>query len=326
MQAPELGIASGPHDTSNIKIFAGRANPQLAAEIAHYLGTGLSPAIIRNFSDGESYVQIRESIRGHDVYVVQPTCTPVNDNLMELLLMLDAFKRASANSITAVIPYFGYARQDRKSAGREPISAKMVADLITTAGANRVLAMDLHTGQLQGFFNILVDHIYATPVLYRYIADKNFDDMVIVSPDAGGVERARVYAKKLGAPIAIIDKRRSAHNEAEVFHIIGDVSGKNAVIVDDMIDTAGTMCAGARLLLERGAKSVYALAAHAVFSGPAVQRLKESVFTEVIVTNSIPLAPEVAGISKIKQLSVGPVLGEAICRIHDHQSVSEMFE
>ena len=325
MQAPKLGIESGPHDTSNIKVFSGRANPELAEEIAKYLGTELSQAVIKNFSDGESYVQIQESIRGHDVYVVQPTCTPVNDNLMELLLLLDAFKRASANSVTAVIPYYGYARQDRKSAGREPISAKLIADLITTAGANRVLAMDLHTGQLQGFFNILVDHIYATPVLFRYIADMGLDDIVLVSPDAGGVERARVYAKKLHAPIAIIDKRRSAHNEAEVFHVIGDVAGKHAIIVDDMIDTAGTMCSGAKLLLDKGAKSVYAMAAHAVFSGPAVQRLKDSVFTEVIVTNSIPLSKEAEGVSKIKQLSVGPVLGEAICRIHDHQSVSEMF-
>lgn len=326
MQLPDLEISSGNHDLSSVKIFTGRANPKLSEEIATYLGVELSSVVIKNFKDGELYVQVQESIRGDDVYIVQPTCNPVNESLMELLLLCDAMKRASAKTITAIIPYFGYARQDRKSAGREPISAKLVADLITTAGADRVLAMDLHTGQLQGFFNILVDHLYATPVLYSYIAAKKLDDLVIVSPDAGGVERARVYAKKLNAPIAIIDKRRSSHNVAEVFNIIGDVEGKNAVVIDDMIDTAGTICSGAQLLLDNGAKSVYAMAAHPVFSGPAVERLANSVFTEVIVTNSIPLPEEAKNVDKIVQLSIAPVMGEAIGRIHDHLSVSEMFE
>lgn len=326
MRLPQLDFEFSKRDTSKVKIFTGRANPELAEEIARYLGTELSSVVIKNFSDGETYVQVQESVRGSDVFIIQPTCQPVNENLMELLIVIDALKRASANTITAVIPYYGYARQDRKTVGREAISAKLVADLITTAGANRVVAMDLHTGQLQGFFNILTDHLYSTPVLHRYIADKNLPDMVVVSPDAGGVERARVYAKKLNCPIAIIDKRRSAHNVAEVLHIIGDVNGKNAIIVDDMIDTAGTICSGAQLLLDNGAKSVYAMAAHPVFSGPAVERLANSVFTEVIVTNSIPLSKEVESVPKIVQLSIAPLLGEAIGRIHDDQSVSEMFQ
>ncbi|HEY9746066.1 MAG TPA: ribose-phosphate pyrophosphokinase [Oculatellaceae cyanobacterium] len=329
MHMPELQIESGIHDTSKVKIFTGRANPKLAQEIARYLGTELGKVEIKNFSDGETYVQIKENVRGSDAFIVQPTCNPVNDNMIELLLMIDALKRASANTITAVIPYYGYARQDRKTAGREPISAKLMADLITTAGADRVVAMDLHTGQLQGFFNILVDHLYATPVLLSYIQQKNLEDLVVVSPDAGGVERARVYAKKLNAPIAIIDKRRSAHNVAEVFNIIGDVKGKTAVLVDDMIDTAGTICSGAKMILDSGAKEVYAMAVHPVFSGPAVERIEQSVFKQVIVTNSIPLSPaaqELEKKGKIVQLSAAPVLGEAIGRIHDHQSVSEMFK
>jgi ribose-phosphate pyrophosphokinase len=329
LRLPELEIESGIHDTSKVKIFTGRANPKLAQEIARYLGTELSKVEIKNFSDGETYVQIRENVRGCDAFIIQPTCNPVNDNIIELLMMIDALKRASAHTITAVIPYYGYARQDRKSAGREPISAKVMADLITTAGASRVVAMDLHTGQLQGFFNIPVDHLYATPVLLRYIQQKNLGDIVVVSPDAGGVERARVFAKKLNAPIAIIDKRRSAHNVAEVFNIIGDVKNRTAIIVDDMIDTAGTVCSGAQLILDQGATAVYAMSAHPVFSGPAVERIAKSVFSEVIVTNSIPLSPagqELERQGKIVQLSVSPVLGEAIGRIHDHQSVSEMFE
>ncbi|MGE0200264.1 MAG: ribose-phosphate diphosphokinase [Candidatus Melainabacteria bacterium] len=326
MKLPRLEIENDDHDISNVRLFAGRANPRLAEDIAAYLGVPLSPVAIKNFSDGELYVQIQESVRGHDAYVIQPTCGPVNENLMELLMILDALKRASANTITAVIPYFGYARQDRKSLGREPISAKLVADLITTAGADRVLAMDLHTGQLQGFFNILVDHLFATPALLNYIQNKNLSDIVVVSPDAGGVERARVYAKKLNAGLAIIDKRRSAHNVAEVLHIIGEVKGKTAILVDDMIDTAGTITSAAKMLLDEGAREVYALAAHAVFSGPAVDRLRDSVFTEVIVTNSIPLKAEAQSVDKIVQLSVAPILGEAIGRIHDRQSVSSMFE
>ncbi|MBX2861109.1 MAG: ribose-phosphate pyrophosphokinase [Vampirovibrio sp.] len=311
---------------SKVKIFSGRANPELAEEISAYLGTSMGRAEVKNFSDGEIYVQVQESVRGDDVFVIQPTCTPVNENLMELLVIIDALKRASANNITAVIPYFGYARQDRKTVGREAISAKLAADLIATAGATRVLAMDLHTGQLQGFFNTLSDHLYATPVLYQYILEKNLPDMVVVSPDAGGVERARVYAKKLQCPIAIIDKRRSAHNEAQVYHIIGEVKDKNCILIDDMIDTAGTLCAGAQMVMDQGAKSVSALAAHPVFSGPAVQRLADSCMTEVVVTNSIPLSEEAKAVDKITQLSVASILGEAIGRIHDDRSVSEMFQ
>jgi ribose-phosphate pyrophosphokinase len=329
LRLPELEIESGIHDTSKVKIFTGRANPRLAREIARYLGTELSTLEIKNFSDGETYVQIKENVRGCDAFIIQPTCNPVNDNIIELLMVIDALKRASANTITAVIPYYGYARQDRKTAGREPISAKLMADIITTAGATRVVAMDLHTGQLQGFFNILVDHLYATPVFLHYIQQKNLGDLVVVSPDAGGVERARVYAKKLNAPIAIVDKRRSAHNVAEVFHIIGDVNNRTAIIVDDMIDTAGTICSAAKLLMDNGAKAVYAMAAHPVFSGPAAERIRDSVFTQVIVSNSIPLSPaaqELEREGKIAQLSIAPILGEAIGRIHDHQSVSEMFQ
>lgn len=326
MRLPELEGERKHHDTSKVKIFTGRANPHLAREIAHYLGTSLSELEVKNFADGETYVRIKESVRGHDVFVIQPTCKPVNENLMELLLIIDALKRSSANTITAVIPYYGYARQDRKTVGREAISAKLVADLISTAGAHRVVAMDLHTGQLQGFFNILTDHLYATPVVLNYLQTKKLDDLVIVSPDAGGVERARVYAKKLNCPIAIIDKRRSEHNKAQVYHIIGDVKDRNAILIDDMIDTAGTICAGAELIMNNGAKSVYACAAHAVFSGPAVERLKDSAFTEVIVSNSIPLCEEGEDTDKIVQLSVAPILGEAIRRIHDDESVSQMFE
>lgn len=327
LDLPELEpLIQGPCD-SKIKLFGGRGNPALAEEIATYLGTSLGDAEIKNFADGEVYVRINESIRGADVFIIQSTSSPVNNNLMEMLIMIDAMKRASANSITAVIPYFGYARQDRKTVGREAISAKLVADLIATAGAHRVLAMDLHTGQLQGFFNILTDHLYVTPVILNYLKRQLAgEDVVIVSPDAGGVERARAYAKKLDAPIAIIDKRRSAHNQAQVFHIIGDVAGKHAVLVDDMIDTGGTMCAGAQLLLDQGAKSVRAAAAHAVFSGPAIDRLANSVFEEVIVTNTIPLKPEAEACDKIVQISVAPILGEAIRRIHDDESVSRMFE
>jgi ribose-phosphate pyrophosphokinase len=323
---PELQMPRSQDSTQDILLFTGRANPELAKEIAHYLGTRLSQADIKNFADGELYVRIKESVRGKDTFVIQPTCKPVNENLMELLLMIDALKRASANSITAVMPYFGYARQDRKTSGREAISAKLAADLLTTAGADRVVGMDLHTGQLQGFFNVLTDHLYATPVLLGYIQSLNLQDIVVVSPDAGGVERARVYAKKLNAPIAIVDKRRTGHNMAEVSHVIGDVAGRTAILVDDMIDTAGTICSGAKLLMDEGAKAVYVMAAHPVFSGPAVERLEASCIQEVIVTNSIPLSYEAAQVEKIKQLSIATLLGEAIARIHDAESVSEMFE
>ena len=322
---PELKLTSIHEETQHIKLVTGRANPELAKEIAHYLDTYVSPVQIKNFSDGELYVRIEESVRGEDVYIVQPTCGPTNNNIMELLLMIDALKRASAKSITAIIPYYGYARQDRKNAGREPISAKLVADLISTAGANRVVAMDLHTGQLQGFFNIITDHLHATPVLLSYIRTRNLVNPVVVSPDAGGVERARVFAKKLECPIAIIDKRRSAHNVAEVYNIIGEVQGRSCILIDDMIDTAGTICSGADLLTANGAHDVYVMAAHPVFSGPAVQRLANSSIKEVIVTNSIPLSEEAKSVDKIKQLSIASLLGEAICRIHESQSISDMF-
>jgi ribose-phosphate pyrophosphokinase len=310
--------------THDIRIFTGRANSELAGEIADYLGTNVGPMIIKNFSDGEIYVQIQESVRGDDVFIVQPLCDP-NKSLIELLIIIDAFKRASAKSITAVIPYYAYARQDRKAAGREAISAKLVADLLTTAGADRILAMDLHTGQIQGFFNILVDHIYATPILIKYLKEKEFSsDIVIVSPDAGGVERARAFAKKLNAPLAIVDKRRQAHNIAEVENLIGDVKGKTAILIDDMIDTAGTITEGAKLLIKEGASEVYVCAAHPLFSGPALERLEKSPIKEVIVTNTLPLKPHNS--KKIVQLSIANLLGEAIARIHDDESVSSLFE
>ncbi|MGD9580264.1 MAG: ribose-phosphate diphosphokinase [Vampirovibrionia bacterium] len=325
MHLPRLEEDNKTPGRHEIKIFTGRSNPQLAYEIADYLGTTVGPMIVKNFSDGEIYVQIKESIRGDDVFIVQPTCNPVNKNLMELLIMIDAFKRASARNITAVIPYYGYARQDRKTAGREAITAKLVADLLTTAGPDRILAMDLHTGQIQGFFNILVDHIYSTPILAKYIKEKNLSDIVMVSPDAGGVERTRVFAKKLNAPIAIIDKRRSAHNVAEVSNVIGDVAGRTAILIDDMIDTAGTICEAAKLLKKTGAKEVYVCACHPVFSGPALQRLEEAPISEVIVTNTIPLKPDNM-IGKVTQLSIAGLLGEAIARIHDESSVSQLFD
>ncbi len=312
--------------THDIKLFSGRSNPKLAQEIADYLGTTVGPMIIKNFADGEIYVQVQESVRGDDVFIVQPVCNPVNENLMELLIIIDAFKRASAKTITAVIPYYGYARQDRKTSGREAITAKLVADLLTTAGADRVLAMDLHTGQIQGFFNILVDHIFATPVLVDYIKKLNIpqEDLVAVSPDTGGVPRTRYFAKELDCPMAIIDKRRDRHNEAIANHVIGDVEGKHVVMFDDLIDTAGTISEAAKLLKKEGAKDIYVCAAHAVFSGPALQRLEEAPIKAVVVSNSIPLnkknLPE-----KIVQLSIAPLLGEAISRIHDDESISSLF-
>jgi ribose-phosphate pyrophosphokinase len=322
---PELKLNVPRSNRKQIKLVTGRANPELAQEIAHYLDTEVCPVQIKNFSDGELYVRIEENVRGEDVYILQPTCNPANDNIMELLMMIDALKRASANSITAIMPYFGYARQDRKTAGREPISAKLIADLISTAGADRVVAMDLHTGQLQGFFNIISDHLYATPVLHRYISGMNLQNPVVVSPDAGGVERARVFAKKLNCPIAIVDKRRSAHNVAEVFHVIGEVEGRPCILIDDMIDTAGTICSAAELLKSKGATEVYVVAAHPVFSGPAVERLVQSCISEVIVTNSIPLSETAKRVPKIRQLSIAALMGEAINRIHESQSISDMF-
>ncbi len=312
--------------THDIKLFSGRSNPKLAEEIADYLGTTVGPMIIKNFADGEIYVQVQESVRGDDVFIVQPVCNPVNENLMELLIIIDAFKRASAKTITAVIPYYGYARQDRKTSGREAITAKLVADLLTTAGADRVLAMDLHTGQIQGFFNILVDHIFATPVLVDYIKKLNIptEEIVAVSPDTGGVPRTRYFAKELDCPMAIIDKRRDRHNEAIANHVIGDVRDKHVVMFDDLIDTAGTISEAAKLLKKEGAKDIYVCAAHAVFSGPALQRLEDAPIKAVVVSNSIPLNQKTLP-EKIVQLSIAPLLGEAISRIHDDESISSLF-
>ena len=312
--------------THDIKLFAGRSNAKLAQEIADYLGTSIGPMVIKNFADGEIYVQVKESVRGDDVFIIQPLCNPVNENLMELLIIIDAFKRASAKSITAVIPYYGYARQDRKTSGREAITAKLVADLLTTAGANRVLAMDLHTGQIQGFFNILVDHIYATPILVNYIKSLNIDpdNMVAVSPDTGGVQRTRHFAKQIGCSLAIIDKRRPKANVAEVMNIIGDIKDKRIILVDDMIDTAGTITNGASALMERGAKEIYACCTHPVLSGPAIKRIAESPIQELVVLDTIEL-PQEKMLDKIHVLSVADIFAEAIKRIYADISVSPMF-
>jgi len=312
-------------DHSRLRLFSGSANVALATEVSRYLGIDLGPMVRKQFADGELYIQIQESIRGCDVYLIQPCCHPVNDNLMELLIMIDACRRASARQITAVIPYYGYARADRKTAGRESITAKLTANLITEAGASRILAMDLHSAQIQGYFDIPFDHVYGSPVILDYLASKQLSDLVVVSPDVGGVARARAFAKKLDdAPLAIIDKRRQAHNVAEVLNVIGDVKGKTAVLVDDMIDTAGTITEGARLLREVGARQVYACATHAVFSGPAIDRLSTGVFEEVIVTNTIPTVPE-KQFDQLTVLSVANLLGETIWRIHEDSSVSSMF-
>lgn len=309
-----------------LKVFSGNANRPLAEKVCDHLGIPLGNAEVKTFSDGEISVEINENVRGKDVFIIQPTCPPVNDNLMELLIMIDAAKRASAGRITAVIPYYGYARQDRKVAPRQPISAKLVANLITVAGASRVLTMDLHAGQIQGFFDIPVDNLFARPVLLHYIKEHFKDDLVIVSPDAGGVERARAFAKRLNASLAIIDKRRERANVAEVMNIIGDVRGKTAVIVDDMVDTGGTLTKAASALLDKGASAVYACCTHPVLSGNAVQRILESPLKELIVTDTIPLSEEAKKCGKIKVLSVGKLFGEAVRRIHLNESVSVLFE
>jgi ribose-phosphate pyrophosphokinase len=309
----------------NMIIFTGNANPALAQEICDYLSMPLGRASVKTFSDGEVYVEIGENVRGADVYVIQPTCPPVNDNMMELLIMVDALRRASARRITAVLPYYGYARQDRKVAPRVPISAKLVADIITTAGVRRVLAMDLHSSQIQGFFSIPVDHLFAAPVTLDYLREKFSGEVVMVSPDAGGVERTRAFAKRFGAGLAIIDKRRDRPNESEVMYIIGDVKGKTAVILDDMVDTAGTLCKAAQALKEHGANEVHGCITHPVLSGPAISRIKESVLESLVVTNTIPLSEEAQKVDKIKVLSVSALLGEAIRRIHDEDSVSSLF-
>ena len=308
-----------------MKIFTGNANPVLAGKICAALGCPLGAATVKPFSDGEIYLQIQENVRGADVFVVQPTCTPVDRHLIELLLMMDALKRASAERITAVLPYYGYARQDRKDKPRMPISARLIANLIQTAGADRVLALDLHAAQIQGFFDVPVDHLFAAPVMVEYFESMGRRDMTIVSPDAGGVERARAFAKHLDSPLAIIDKRRTDVNVAEVMHIIGDVEGRNCLIVDDLIDTAGTLVKGAEALMEAGAASVTACATHAVLSGPAVERIENSAVQEVVVTNSIPLREEAMRCSRIKILSVAPLLARAIKSIHEDGSVSTLF-
>lgn len=307
-------------------IFTGNANRVLAEEVCSHLGVPLGQALVRRFSDGEVMVEIAENVRGGDVFVIQPTCTPVNDNLMELLLMLDAFRRASAKRITAVIPYYGYARQDRKVSPRVPISAKLVADLITTAGASRVLTIDLHAGQIQGFFNIPVDNLFATPVLFRYVQSRVKNGPVaVVSPDPGGVERARAFAKRLDASLAIIDKRRARANEVADMRVVGEVEGQTAVIVDDIVDTAGTLVAAAEALLASGASQVMACCTHAVLSGPARERLRNSPIKEVVVTNTIPQQPERWGTGAVTVLSIAHLLAEAIRRTHREESISSLF-
>jgi ribose-phosphate pyrophosphokinase len=308
-----------------LKIFTGNANPMLAAKICAALGCPMGAAAVEPFSDGEIRLQILENVRGADVFVVQPTCTPVDRHLMEVLLMIDALKRASAERITAVLPYYGYARQDRKDKPRMPISARLIANLIQTAGADRVLTLDLHAAQIQGFFDVPVDHLFAAPVMIEYFDSIGRRDLTMVSPDAGGVERARAFAKHMNAPLAIIDKRRTDVNVAEVMHIIGDVEGRHCLIVDDLIDTAGTLVKGAEALLKQGALSVTACATHAVLSGPAVQRIEESEIQEVVVTNSIPLREDAVRSGRIKTLSVAPLLARAIQSIHEDGSVSTLF-
>jgi ribose-phosphate pyrophosphokinase len=308
-----------------LRVFTGNSNPSLAQEISEALNIPLGNANVKKFSDGEIQVEIEENVRGMDVFIVQSTCTPVNVSLMELLIMIDAIKRASAERITAVMPYYGYARQDRKVASRVPITAKLVADLITTAGADRVLTIDLHAGQIQGFFNIPVDNLFATPVTLESIKNKFSNNLAIVSPDAGGVERARAFAKRLGASLAIIDKRRTNPNEAQIMHIIGDIKGKSALLLDDMVDTAGTLTKSADALLKAGAVKVSACCTHPVLSGKAIENINKSALQELVVTNTVPLSEEANSCKKITVLSVSTLLGEAIKRIHNNDSVSSLF-
>lgn len=315
---------SSQYNDSSLKVFSLNSNRKLAEDIASHIGVTLGKCTVSKFSDGEVQINIEESVRGCDVYVIQSTCAPVNTHMMELLIMIDALKRASAKSINIVIPYYGYARQDRKARSREPIAAKLVADLIETAGANRVITLDLHAPQIQGFFDIPIDHLQGVPILSSYIEKKNLEDVIIVSPDHGGVTRARKMADRLKAPIGIIDKRRPRPNVAEVMNIIGNIEGKTAILVDDIIDTAGTMTLAANALIENGAKEVYACCTHPVLSGPAIERIENSQIRELVVTNSIPL-PEEKHIDKITVLSVAPLIGEAITRIHELKSVSILF-
>ena len=319
-----------PRVDEKFKIFSATANEPLADEVCHFLGMQRGQAQVTRFADGECYVQIQENVRGADVFVMQPTCRPVDEHLMELLLMIDALKRASARRITAVIPYFGYARQDRKDKPRSPISSKLVADLLTTAGAHRALIVDLHTPQLQGFFNIPVDHLFASPVLVDHFRKLQLPNLTVVSPDAGGVERARFFAKKVDAALAIVDKRRVEMNVAEIMHVIGDVHGRTCLIIDDWIDTAGTLVKTAAALKENGAVDVYACASHAVLSGPAVENIRNSVIKEVVVTNTIPLTPAADAArtekgGKISVLSIAGLIGRAIQANHEETSVSKLF-
>ena len=319
-----------PRSDEKFKIFSGTANEPLADEVCHFLGMQRGQAQVTRFADGECYVQIQENVRGADVFVMQPTCRPVDEHLMELMLMVDALKRASARRITAVIPYFGYARQDRKDKPRSPISSKLVADLLTTAGTHRALIVDLHTPQLQGFFNIPVDHLFASPVLVDHFRKLALPNLTVVSPDAGGVERARFFAKKVDAALAIVDKRRVEMNVAEIMHVIGDVRDRTCLIIDDLIDTAGTLVKTAAALRDNGAIQVYACASHAVLSGPAVENIRNSVIKEVVVTNTIPLTPEADAArtekgGKISVLSIAGLIGRAIQANHEETSVSKLF-
>ena len=308
-----------------IKIFGGRAHPSLTREICDYLNLPQGNSTAFNFSDGETFCQIDENVRGSDVFIVQPTCRPVNENLMELLILLDAFKRSSASRVTAVLPYYGYARQDKKDQPRVPITSKLVADLISRAGADRVLTMDLHASQIQGFFDVPVDHLFAAPVLLEAIRELALPNLMIVSPDAGGVARARAIAKRLEAGLAIIDKRRTAPNVAEVMHIIGEVEGRDVLILDDIIDTAGTLTKTVDALRAEGARRIFAAGVHGVLSGPALQRIEQSPLEQVLITNTTPVEEKLAKSSKLRALSVAPLLGEAIRRIHENSSVSSLF-
>ena len=310
-------------DGKKLKIFTGNANPELAKEICDYLGLPLGEAFVGRFNNGEVQIMIDESVRGKDVFIIQPTSYPVNDNLMELMVMADALKRASARHITAVVPYYGYARQDRKTRGREPITAKLVANLLETAGITRLVTIDLHAGQIQGFFDVPVDHLFGASIIAKYINEKNMEDVIVVSPDLGGVTRARDLADRVGAPIAIIEKKRPEPGVAKVMNLIGDVKGKNCIIIDDIVDTAGSLVEGAKALEEFGAKSVTAAVTHAVLTDPACERIANSNIKELIVTNTIPLRCE---LQNVTQLSVAPLLGEAIMRIFHEVSVSNLFD
>ena len=318
-------MATHAFNYGDLKIFSGRAHAALAREICAYLGIPLGELTLYNFSDGEVYCQIDENVRGADVFVVQPTCSPVNEHMMELLIMLDAFRRSSASRLTAVMPYFGYARQDKKDKPRVPIAAKLMADLLTASGTDRILTMDLHTAQIQGFFNIPVDHLFAAPVILEAIRKLDLDDLVIVSPDVGGLTRARAIAKRLDASLAVIDKRRTGKNETEILNVVGEVEGKDVLILDDIIDTAGTLVQAEDALRRQGAKRTFAAAVHGVFSGPALDRIEGSGLESLLVTNTIPVEAAMARTPRIRALSVAPLLGEAIQRIHDGASVSSLF-